>query len=165
VGSDPRYFKMISGLKHYACRFNSQFSNCVDSCANNDMLVLDAGYSVEDNRAGRIFNVSTFDLFDTYLAQCTAAFDCIGASPCFLTVCWLAVADKMGFDPAQGNAQAVMCSYAGATAAGLIESHRTSWDRFLMLRLNLVWRRCQRRAVVRQRLPYQQGCARALEAR
>jgi beta-glucosidase-like glycosyl hydrolase len=44
-GSDPRYMKMVSGLKHY-----------------------DA-YSVEDNRAGRSFNISMFDMWDTYLPQ------------------------------------------------------------------------------------------------
>lgn len=75
-----------------------------------------AGYSVEDNRAGRIFNVSTFDLFDTYLAQCPFPFFQMHS---LRTRFWLAVADKMGFDPAQGNAQAVMCSYAGTIAADL----------------------------------------------
>lgn len=59
---------MISGLKHYAC------------------------YSIENNRAGRSVNVSTFDLWDTYLMQY-----------------------KMGFDPNLGNAQAVMCSYGKCT--------------------------------------------------
>lgn len=45
TGNDPRYLKMISGLKHYAC------------------------YSIETDRASRNVNVSTFDLFDTYLVQ------------------------------------------------------------------------------------------------
>eukprot|EP00026_Physarum_polycephalum_P002953 Phypoly_transcript_02962.p1 GENE.Phypoly_transcript_02962~~Phypoly_transcript_02962.p1 ORF type:complete len:862 (+),score=98.40 Phypoly_transcript_02962:97-2586(+) len=65
-GPDKRYLKMIAGLKHYAC------------------------YSVEDGRFYRSFNVSMFDLWDTYLPQF-----------------------EMGFLADQGNAQAVMCSYAG----------------------------------------------------
>eukprot|EP01113_Clastostelium_recurvatum_P036756 TRINITY_DN5293_c0_g1_i5.p1 TRINITY_DN5293_c0_g1~~TRINITY_DN5293_c0_g1_i5.p1 ORF type:complete len:548 (+),score=129.93 TRINITY_DN5293_c0_g1_i5:1075-2718(+) len=56
---------MISGLKHYAC------------------------YSIETDRMSRDVNVSTFDLWDTYLPQY-----------------------EMGFRSSQGNAQAVMCSYA-----------------------------------------------------
>lgn len=44
-GPDQRYYKMIAGLKHY-----------------------DA-YSVEDDRRARIFNISQFDLWDTYLRQ------------------------------------------------------------------------------------------------
>eukprot|EP00697_Spironema_sp_BW2_P017465 gnl/Spiro4/9155_TR4822_c0_g1_i1.p1 gnl/Spiro4/9155_TR4822_c0_g1~~gnl/Spiro4/9155_TR4822_c0_g1_i1.p1 ORF type:complete len:824 (-),score=178.02 gnl/Spiro4/9155_TR4822_c0_g1_i1:109-2538(-) len=65
-GSDPRYLKMIAGLKHY-----------------------DA-YSVETGRGNRLFNISMFDLWDTYLPQYGIA-----------------------FDRNQGNAMAVMCSYAG----------------------------------------------------
>lgn len=43
TGEDPRFAKMIAGLKHYAC------------------------YSVEDKRGSRSFDVSTFDFWDTYL--------------------------------------------------------------------------------------------------
>ena len=63
VGDDPNYLKMVSGLKHY-----------------------DA-YSVEDGRAYRSFNISFFDLWDTYLPQY-----------------------RIGF--VEGNAHATMCSYA-----------------------------------------------------
>jgi len=57
------YLKMVSGLKHF-----------------------DA-YSVEDNRAGRSFNISMFDLWDTFLPQY-----------------------RLGF--VEGGAHATMCSYA-----------------------------------------------------
>eukprot|EP00005_Dracoamoeba_jomungandri_P000876 CAMPEP_0174251866 /NCGR_PEP_ID=MMETSP0439-20130205/1559_1 /TAXON_ID=0 /ORGANISM="Stereomyxa ramosa, Strain Chinc5" /LENGTH=746 /DNA_ID=CAMNT_0015332303 /DNA_START=231 /DNA_END=2471 /DNA_ORIENTATION=- len=65
-GSDPNYLKMISGLKHY-----------------------DA-YSVETGRGNKLFNISMFDLWDTYLAQYS-----------------------LGFRADKGNAMATMCSYAG----------------------------------------------------
>jgi beta-glucosidase-like glycosyl hydrolase len=66
VGDDPKYLKMIAGLKHYAA------------------------YSVEDDRPTFIPNITTFDLWDSYL-------------PHF----------KMGFAADGGNAQAVMTSYSG----------------------------------------------------
>jgi beta-glucosidase-like glycosyl hydrolase len=44
-GPDPKYLKMIAGLKHYLA------------------------YSVEDGRESFIPNVTTFDLWDTYLMQ------------------------------------------------------------------------------------------------
>jgi xylan 1,4-beta-xylosidase len=88
-GPDPRYFKMVAGLKHF-----------------------DA-YSVEDNRSSRMFNISQFDLFDTYLYQY-----------------------KMGFHPSMGNAGAAMCSYAGVNGVPscahdylLNEVVRGHWER------------------------------------
>ena len=68
VGSDvdPKYLKMIAGVKHFAA------------------------YSVEDQRYSREFNISQFDLYDTYLRQY-----------------------KMAFGKEEGNAMATMCSYAG----------------------------------------------------
>lgn len=49
-GEDPRYVKMLAGLKHYAC------------------------YSVEQKRSKRNFKVSMFDLWDTYLPQYKVGF-------------------------------------------------------------------------------------------
>lgn len=49
-GEDPRFAKMIAGLKHYAC------------------------YSVENGREYRSFAVSTFDFWDSYLPQYQMAF-------------------------------------------------------------------------------------------
>lgn len=62
-GSDPKYLKMIAGLKHY-----------------------DA-YSVETNRMSFNAEITTFDLWDTYLPQYEIAF-------------------------VEGQPRAVMCSYA-----------------------------------------------------
>lgn len=62
-GSDSRYLKMVMGLKHF-----------------------DA-YSVENGRAWRNFNISIFDLFDTYLSQYEIAFK-------------------------EGQAKATMCAYS-----------------------------------------------------
>jgi beta-glucosidase-like glycosyl hydrolase len=65
-GKDPSRLKTIAAMKHYAV------------------------YSVEDRREARFFNVSLFDLFDTYLAPYAYAFRSDG-----------------------GNAAAVMSSYSG----------------------------------------------------
>ena len=62
-GPDQRYIKMIAFLKHYTA------------------------YSVETNRAAFNANISTFDLFDTFLAQFEIAFT-------------------------EGRASGAMCSYA-----------------------------------------------------
>jgi beta-D-xylosidase 4 len=65
-GADSRYLKMIAGLKHYTA------------------------YSVENDRASFIPNITDFDLWDSFLPHY-----------------------KMGFSTTGGNAAAVMTSYSG----------------------------------------------------
>eukprot|EP00008_Paramoeba_atlantica_P009980 CAMPEP_0201481994 /NCGR_PEP_ID=MMETSP0151_2-20130828/6242_1 /ASSEMBLY_ACC=CAM_ASM_000257 /TAXON_ID=200890 /ORGANISM="Paramoeba atlantica, Strain 621/1 / CCAP 1560/9" /LENGTH=701 /DNA_ID=CAMNT_0047864447 /DNA_START=732 /DNA_END=2837 /DNA_ORIENTATION=+ len=87
VGEDRRYLKMVSGLKHFTA------------------------YSVESGRSVRNYNISIFDLFDTYLAQYKLAFT-------------------------RGNAMAMMCSYSAVNGVPMCAHDylinkvvRQSWGR------------------------------------
>ena len=85
-GPDERYLKMVSGLKHYTAYSveNGRFF------LFSFLFFFVLSSKKKNNRAYRIYNISMFDLFDTYLAQY-----------------------KLAFSPEYGNAMAMMCSYSG----------------------------------------------------